>query len=210
MNQSIEPSRLLENGDPPLLIVISAPSGAGKSTVCQQLLDENDGIEFSISTTTRDPRSHEEKGADYYFVDDDEFDRMIRNGEFLEWANVHGERYGTPREPVMEQLKQGRDVLLDLDVQGARQVKQLYPDAVLIFLAPPSMEELERRLRNRNTETEAEIQRRLANARTEMNSVDIYDYLVINEALDRSQREVECILRAEKCRLKRIRERSLH
>lgn len=189
--------------DPSLVLVVSAPSGAGKSTICRELLGRNEDIVFSVSTTTRDRRPDEVEGEDYCFVNDEEFDEMVAEGEFLEWANVHGECYGTSREVVLDELRANRDVVLDIDVQGARQIKEILPSAVLIFIVPPSMEELERRLNNRDTETPEEIQKRLTNARREIQSVDLYDYVVVNDEVEEAVSDLECIRRAERNRLSR-------
>ncbi|MFB6357236.1 MAG: guanylate kinase [bacterium] len=164
-SEDFDPAWLTRFRDPNLLLVVSAPSGAGKSTICRRVINQHGDVEFSVSTTTRDPRNDEIDGEDYHFVNEATFDNMVENGEFLEWAHVHGERYGTSRETVINQLEKSRDVILDIDIQGARQVQDIYPDAVFVFVAPPSMEELERRLRNRDTETEDQIKERLNNAR---------------------------------------------
>lgn len=189
--------------DPSLVLVVSAPSGAGKSTICRELLDRHEDVVFSVSTTTRSPRVDEREGEDYYFVDDDEFDQMVAQGEFLEWANVHGECYGTSRQAVLDELAANRDVVLDIDVQGARQIKEILPTAVLIFIVPPSMDELERRLNNRDTETEEEIKKRLTNARREIQSMEMYDYVVVNDEVEEAVADLECIRTAEKNRLTR-------
>lgn len=185
---------------PSLVMVISAPSGAGKSTICRELISRHDDIVFSVSTTTRPPRHEEKEGKDYYFVDNETFENMVAEGEFLEWANVHGECYGTSRQNVLEQLEQDRDVVLDIDVQGARQIRELLPTAVLIFIVPPSMVELERRLTSRDTETEKQIKKRLTNARQEIQSMDLYDYVVVNDEVGEAVSTLECIRKAEKNR----------
>lgn len=196
---------------PPLLIVVSAPSGSGKSTICRRLVDSSPGedssggdIVTSVSTTTREPRGHERDGVDYHFVDDETFDQMIERGEFLEWARVHGERYGTSRSALREALESNRDVVLEIDVQGGRQVREACPGAVLVFIAPPSLEELERRLRDRGTESPRQIQRRLRDAREELMSIPHYDYLVINDEVEVAVDKVRSIRRAEKSRLSRL------
>lgn len=197
------PNHQLTGRKPPIVMVVSAPSGAGKSTICGELLDRHDDMVFSVSTTTRPPRQHEIDGEDYHFVSDETFDRMVEEEAFLEWAEVHGHRYGTSRDAVRNELRARNDVMLDIDVQGGRQVSELFPEAVMVFLAPPSLEELERRLRNRGTETEQEINRRLANARKELQQMDDYDYLVVNDQIDQAVEEVECIRQAEKNRMSR-------
>ncbi|RUM88612.1 MAG: guanylate kinase, partial [Thermovibrio sp.] len=151
-----------------LLIVISAPSGTGKTTLVHMLLKEFPDLEFSVSYTTRPPRPGEVDGRDYHFVDRKTFERMIEEGDFLEWAEVYGNLYGTSRTQVLKALNEGKDVILDIDTQGALQVKKNFPEAVLIFILPPSLKELERRLRNRGTDDEETIERRLKTAREEI------------------------------------------
>ncbi|MGM0380836.1 MAG: guanylate kinase [bacterium] len=191
---------------PPLLMIFSAPSGAGKSTICRSLRDRNPNVVFSVSTTTRSPRSDEVDGEDYHFVEEEVFKKMIEEGAFLEWASVHGEYYGTSRRAVLDEIEQGNDVMLDIDVQGGQQIRKLYSEAVMVFIAPPGMDELERRLRARGTETEQQIKKRLENARDELKAVENYDYLVINDEVKRAVGEVEAIRQAEKSRLKRIKQ----
>lgn len=193
----------------PVILVISAPSGAGKSTICRRLIQgygSNDTADselvFSVSTTTRDPRDGEIDGEDYDFVSRSRFEQMIDNGEFLESAEVHGELYGTSAQSVREHLEADRDVLLEIDVQGARQVKEKCPHAILVFVVPPSLDELERRLRSRDTESEEQINKRMQEAREELQAMAEYDYVVINDDIDTAVREVNCIRRAEKCRNK--------
>lgn len=199
-------------GEPPLVMVISAPSGAGKSTICRRVIEHSRSsslyereLEFSVSTTTREPRRSEVDGTDYHFVDDETFNEMKENGAFLEHARVHGEQYGTAESSVRDAVESGKDVLLEIDVQGGRQVQERLSEAVLVFIAPPSLEELERRLRNRGTESESEIERRLEVARDELESADLYDYVVINDEIDRAVSKVQSIRSAEKCRLNRQR-----
>ncbi|OAQ20385.1 guanylate kinase [Thermosulfurimonas dismutans] len=187
-----------------LLLVISAPSGAGKTTLCR-LLIERAGFSFSVSHTTRSPRSGEVEGRDYYFVDRKTFEEMIRKGEFLEWAEVHGNLYGTSWEEVNRRLSSGQDLLLDIDVQGASQVrKRLGSRAIFVFIMPPSLEELERRLRGRGTEDEITVARRLARAREEMNYASWFDYVVVNDEVERAFEDLLAIVRAERCRPFRI------
>ena len=162
-----------------LLIVIAAPSGAGKTTLCSRLLADFDSIRLSISTTTRAPRGQEVHGREYFFKSREEFEQDIRADRFAEWALVHGNYYGTSKQVIEESLASGTSVLLDIDVQGAASLKQAFPDRCLnIFVAPPSMEELESRLRNRNTDSEESIQRRLKNAREEMAQAANFDHPV--------------------------------
>jgi len=187
-----------------LLLVLSGPSGAGKTTLCR-LLRKNLGFSFSVSHTTRPPRAGEVEGQDYYFVDRKTFEEMIRRGAFLEWAEVHGNLYGTSWEEVNQKLSSGQDLLLDIDVQGASQVRQkLGSQAIFVFIMPPSFEELERRLRGRGTEEESTVALRLARAREEMNYASWFDYVVVNDKLEQALEDLRAIVRAEKCRPFRI------
>ncbi len=177
------------------LIVISGPSGSGKNTVINRLLQRTKWpLVLSVSATTRPPRPGERDGVDYFFVTPEQFERMKQAGEFVEYAEYVGHWYGTPRRWLEEQLQQGRWVLLEIDVQGALQIKRLFPDAVLIFLRTPSLQEYERRLRRRGTEDEATIQRRLAQAKQELAYARHYDYEVVNDEVDRAVAEIEGIL----------------
>jgi guanylate kinase len=178
------------------LIVIAGPSGVGKGSVVKELLARDPHLALSVSATTRDPRAGERHGREYLFLADPEFDRMIDEGRLLEWAEIVGHRSGTPRDFVEEQRATGRDVILEIDVKGAGQVKDSQPDAVLIFLAPPSMEELERRLRGRKTETEERIRRRLATAAWEMTQQGWFDHVVVNDELLRASDQVAAIIDA--------------
>ena len=166
-----------------MLYILSGPSGVGKDTVLRGALPSLEAIRTSISVTTRPPRVGETPGVDYFFISPEEFARLLEAGGLLEHAAVHGYFYGTPRAWVNEQLQAGTDVVLEIDVQGAIQVKTLFPRAILIFLAPPSWQELSRRLRERNTEDEASILRRLQHARQELAQVEQYEYLIINDSL---------------------------
>ncbi|MGI6029423.1 MAG: guanylate kinase [Candidatus Heteroscillospira sp.] len=181
------------------LIVLSGPSGAGKSTVIGHLLERRDDISFSVSATTRAPRPGEQEGVNYYFKTREEFEAMIAGNAFLEHAEYAGNCYGTPRKPVEELLEAGRSVILDIEVQGAFQVKQAMPEAVLVFLAPPSMAELERRLRGRKTDTEEKIRIRLETARREYALAGKYAYIVINDIAETAAMELDAIITAEKC-----------
>ncbi|RMG51309.1 MAG: guanylate kinase [Acidobacteria bacterium] len=180
------------------LIVISSPSGAGKTTLVSALLDRVPQTRLSVSYTTRPPRPHEVDGRDYTFISRDEFDRMRQRGEFLEWAEVHGNLYGTSRRMIEEILSAGCDAVLDIDVQGAAQVRKQFPDAVTVFILPPSFTELKRRLSSRGTETPESLERRLRVARREVLRYTEFEYLVINDQLDVAIAAVEAIVRAER------------
>ena len=187
-----------------LLIVISAPSGTGKTTLTHMLLKEFPDMEFSVSYTTRKPRPGEVNGKDYFFVDRETFERMIEEGDFLEWAEVYGNLYGTSKSQVLKALNEGKDILLDIDTQGALQVKRNFPEAVLIFILPPSFKELERRLRSRGTDDEETIERRLKIARVEVERAPLYDYIVVNDRLEKAYEKLKSIVIAEKCRTERL------
>lgn len=184
-----------------ILFVISGPSGVGKGTIKQALLPQIGDIEDSISATTREPRSGEVSGRDYFFLSETEFRRLIEMDMLLEWAEVYGRLYGTPREFVMETLAGGRDVLLEIDVQGARQVKSKMPEGVYIFISPPTMEELEARLRTRGKDSAQSIERRIAACRDEMSFLPEYDYEVVNDELETAINKVVSIVVAERCRI---------
>lgn len=191
-----------------LLYVLSSPSGAGKSTIARMLLESDDGVALSVSATTRPMRPGEVHGKDYFFVTDEEFDRMVEAGEFLEWAHVFGRRYGTLNAEVRKTLAAGQDVLLDIDWQGTQQLKQVDPDIVRVFILPPSMEELERRLRHRGTDSEEVIEGRMSRAAAEISHWAEYDYVLINNDAERCRSLVLNILKAE--RLKASRRIGLH
>ncbi len=189
-----------------LLIVISAPSGTGKTTLCHMLLKAFPDMEFSVSYTTRKPRPGEVSGRDYFFVDRETFERMVEEGDFLEWAEVYGNLYGTSKSQVTKALEAGKDILLDIDTQGALQVKKNFPEAVLIFILPPSLIELERRLRSRGTDNEETIEKRLRIARDEIKKALYYDYLVVNDVLEVAFDKLRSIITAEKCRTERLKD----
>jgi len=186
-----------------LLLVISAPSGAGKTTLSRKLFETFPSLRPSISCTTRSPRPNERDGVDYFFVDDAKFDDLVEKGAFVEWANVHGRRYGTKRATIDEARAAGIDILLDIDCQGAAILKRQDLEAIFIFILPPSLEELENRLRKRATDSEESIRLRLHNARQEMASADWYDYIVINDDFDQAVAELCAIITAEHCRVQR-------
>ncbi len=176
------------------LIVVSAPSGTGKSTVLHQLMEQRKTLRFSVSATTRQPRAGERDGVDYFFISREKFQEMVRDNAFLEYAEYVGNCYGTPKEPVDALLEQGYDVYLDIDVKGAMQVRQQRPDALLIFLAPPSFEELERRLVARGLDRPEVIRQRLNEAEREYAQRGSYDYLVVNDELERAVCEISGII----------------
>jgi guanylate kinase len=180
-----------------LLLVVSAPSGTGKTTVCRHLLRSVPGMSFSVSCTTRARRPGERHGRDYYFITEDEFRRMIRGRRFLEWARVHGNLYGTPRDEVYRRIRAGRHVVLDIDVQGGEQVKRKSPEAVLVFLVPPSWRELRRRLANRRDTPPDQVRLRLKAARAEMRRARFYDYVVVNDRLSDTVASLAAIIVAE-------------
>jgi guanylate kinase len=194
----------------PLLIVVSAPSGGGKSTLCRRLLAEREDVTYSISCTTRAPRGNEVNGREYHFLSEAEFDRSVKNGEFLEHAVVHGHKYGTLRKPVDDALATGKSILMDIDVEGARQIREYVarlPDSdalknafVDIFVDPPSIEALRERLLRRAEDKKAEIERRLKTAEKEMLQRDKYRHRVVNEELDAAYRELQAIVSREQNR----------
>ncbi len=183
------------------LIVISGPSGAGKSTVVFKAMEGRDDLCFSTSVTTRKPRPGEVDGREYFFVDLERFDEMIANDELLEHAVYVANSYGTPRKYVEDKLDSGMNVLLDIEVQGARQVAEKMPEAVKIFIIPPSLQELERRLVGRGTDTPRAIEARLIRARQEYREADFYDYIIVNDDADLAAEELKAILTAEHCRM---------
>jgi len=186
------------------LFIISAPSGAGKTTVLKRVLAELPGVAFSVSHTTRKPRPGEEDGRDYYFVDPQTFIRIRGDGGFLEWAEVHGSLYGTSRAMVENLLEQGIDVLLDIDVQGARQIRQQRGGgAHFVFIAPPSWEELQRRLAGRGTESPESLAVRFRNARQELADLDQYDFLIVNDVIDSAVETLRAVIIAQRCRCRR-------
>jgi guanylate kinase len=192
----------------PSVVVVSAPSGAGKSTVLDHVLKRSPGLRFSVSHTTRAPRAGETEGIHYHFVGREAFEALKDAGALLEWAKVHGELYGTGRAELEAARRDGVDLLLDLDVQGAAQVRVAIPDAVSIFLLPPSYEALEKRLRGRGADDEATIERRLARAAEEVQLYRHYDYVVVNDDIDRCVAAVNTIIAAAGCRTSRAEPRA--
>jgi len=189
--------------EPPPVLIVSGPSGSGKSTLVQKILELPDTM-LAVSCTTRAPRVTEKQGKWYNFVSESEFQQMVARGEFLEHAQVFGKNlYGTPKKWLDEARKQGKDLVLEIDVQGALQVKEKMPDAVAIFVVPPSREDLERRIRERGQDSEEDIRRRLERARQEMRNYRRYDFVIINDDLERAGREVQAIVLGGRCRIER-------
>ena len=186
-----------------LLIVVSGASGTGKGTVCKKILADMPEVAYSISATTRAPRPGETDGKEYYFISRDEFKAWIAEGKFLEFADVYGNFYGTPLNKIEERLNRGEDILLEIDVQGALNVKRKCPDGIYIFLLPPSLEELKRRIEGRGTETAESLQRRLDNAIAEIKIGREYNYVVVNDTVDNAVAQIKAILVAERCKVER-------
>ena len=190
-----------------IIFILSAPSGAGKTTIYREALKAIKNLEFSISLTTRVRRKHEADGIDYSFVSEEEFNRRQSSGELAEWARVFESSYGTPRAPLDAAIASGHDILLDIDIQGAQQIRSKYPrDAVSIFVLPPTLEELAGRLRGRATEDESKIQHRLQKAREEAEAYPEYDYLIVNAEIAKSVAQLETIVNAERLKVSRLRE----
>jgi guanylate kinase len=191
---------------PGLLLVLSAPSGTGKTTLARRLVRGVAGAAFSVSITTRERRGAERNGVDYDFVDERTFLKKIKQGDLLEWAEVHGHFYGTPRGPAERALTSGGVIVFDIDVQGGRSIQRLHPEAVLVFVLPPSLKELERRLRARGTDGADTIRRRMLTARAEIEQgLAAYDYIVVNDDVDRALEDLHAIVVAERCRRGRVR-----
>jgi len=191
-------------GANPLLIIISGPSGVGKDTVLAKMKQSRRLLHYVVTATTRPQRPGEKNGLDYHFVSEEQFKRMIENGQLLEWANVYGNLYGVPKGQVQQALAQGLDVVVKVDVQGAATIKNILPQAVFIFLTPPSLGELERRLKERKTESSEELKLRMETTRGEMDSLPLFDYVVVNhqDRLDSTIAQIDAIISAEKCRVK--------
>jgi len=186
------------------LVVISAPSGAGKTTITKLLSQRNPDFKISVSATTRKPRPGERNGVDYYFISEDAFLEKVKKGEFLEYEKVHGHFYGTLRETVESLLKQGYTVLFDIDVNGALNIKKQFPEAILIFIHPPSIEELKNRLRNRKTDDEQEIQKRLDRLPEEFAKAPLFDYQIVNDDLTQTVQKIEAIIRSKEKALQNV------
>ena len=180
------------------LIVVAAPSGAGKSSLVKALLELDSKVQPSVSHTTRAPRGQEKHGREYFFASKEEFDAMVKAGHFLEWAEVHGHRYGTSRKAIEERIAQGADVILEIDFQGAIQIKQIFANAVLIFILPPSWEELRSRLERRGEDAPEVIELRLKNAAVEMAQASKFDFVIINELFDRAVFDLKAIVHAQR------------
>ncbi len=186
-----------------LVIVVSAPSGGGKGTILKELFKRNSNLKFSVSATTRNPRPGEIDGESYYFINKSHFEELIAEGKMLEHAEYCGNYYGTPKEPIEKAVKDGFDIVLEIEVQGGSQIKKKIPDCVSVFITPPSMEVLEKRLRNRGTETDEVIKNRLNTALVEIPHAKDYDYIVVNDELEKAVDELESIIKAEKLKYAR-------
>jgi len=184
-----------------LLIVVSGPSGAGKGTICQNLLRTKNYIHPSVSTTTREPRVGEISGVDYNYISKEEFEKKIEKDDFLEYAQVYDNYYGSPRDFVIEQLAKGEDVLLEIDIQGALQVRQKFPEGIFVFILPPSMKELKNRIINRGSETKESLEKRFTSAYREIKFLKKYDYFIINDKVEKATNTLISIIEAEKSRV---------
>ena len=198
---------MIKNKSNGQLIVISAPSGAGKGTIIKELL-KNDSKNrwLSVSATSREMREGEKEGVNYYYLTKEKFEEKIEEGYFLEYTNYTGNYYGTPKEYIKEKINQGIDVILEIEIEGANNIKKLIPEAIFIFIMPPSLKELVKRLKTRGTETNEKIMKRFHEAYKEVNEVTKYNYVVVNDNLEEAVNKVEAILKAEKCRVDRIEE----
>lgn len=190
-----------------LLLVISGPSGTGKGTLVERLIQRRPEIRLSISATTRKPREGEVDGVDYFFKTKKEFQEMIEKDEFVEWVEYCGNYYGTPEKSILDSIESGYDVIFEIEVEGALKVKERFPNSILIFMVPPSLRELQKRIRGRGTEEEAIIKKRMRRAVEELNLIDKYDYIVVNDELDRAYNDVVYIMEAEKLKVSRNKDR---
>ena len=189
-----------------LLIVVSGPSGAGKGTICKALLEKHDDLFISVSATTRQPRAGEVDGVNYHFITKEDFIKRVEQKDFLEYAEVYGNYYGTPKSKVEEMLNSGKNVILEIDIQGALKVKENFKEGVFIFILPPSMEELKQRIIKRGSETPESLMRRFKSAYKEINYISKYNYAVVNDIVDVAVSKIEGIITAEKCRVDRIKD----
>lgn len=187
-----------------VLLVISGPSGAGKGTICKALLEKHKDIYLSVSATTREPRVGEVEGVNYFFTTKEQFLQKVEEGDFLEYAEVYGNYYGTPKSSVQKMLNEGRDVILEIDIQGALKVKENCEEGIFIFILPPSMEELKQRIIKRGSETPESLMRRFKSAYKEINYISKYNYAVVNDEIDTAVSKLEAIITAEKCRVDRM------
>jgi guanylate kinase len=197
-----EQNKMVENKKG-LLLVISGPSGVGKGSVCSELVKNNENILISVSATTRAPRKEEQDGVNYYFYSEEKFKNMIKNDEFMEWACFCENYYGTPKAPVFDALNNGKDVILEIEVQGALKIKSKYPEAVFIFVLPPSLNELKERLVGRGTEEKEVVEKRLKTAIGEIQQSIKYNYFVVNNTIDQARKDIEAIIKAESLRVER-------
>jgi len=186
-----------------VLFVVSAPSGAGKTTIVRKVISQLPGVSLSISCTTRAPRPSEQEGVDYFFITREEFSAMEQAGRFIEWAQVHGDLYGTPRANL-EKLQDGENLVLEIDTQGARKIRKVFSDGVLVFILPPSFDVLKGRLQSRGGDSEEAIQARLHNAKEELDQMAWYDYIVVNKEIEEATRQLASIIIAEQCKTARV------
>lgn len=186
-----------------MIIIVSAPSGAGKTSICDALIESDKNIVYSISTTTREPRKGEKNGKEYYFVNDSDFKKMVKKKMFVEWAKVHDHFYGTSKKVLEQTINKGKDILLDIDVQGAVKIKKQYKNALMIFITTPNLKILKERLIKRNKDSMEVIKRRIENAKKELTYLPKYDYLILNDKLDKSIEEAKSVICAERISIKR-------
>lgn len=193
-----------------LILVLSAPAGAGKTTLCKRLLQTSPTFISSVSFTTRSPRKQEIEGVDYYFVSREDFEKLIKKNAFVEWAEVHGHLYGTSKKFLEENIKAGKDVILEVDVKGGTKIKEKYPQAILIFILPPSWQELEKRLHKRATEDEKSIKERLSTAKQEIKYLPYYDYFLVNDDINTTTKRLLLIIEAERYKINRVPEKEIN
>ena len=186
-----------------MIIIVSAPSGAGKTSICDALIKEDKNIVYSVSTTTRQPREGEKNGVEYYFVDDKKFKEMVKKNVFVEWAKVHNHFYGTSKKVLEQTINKGKDILLDIDVQGAVKIKKQYKNALMIFITTPTLKILKQRLIKRNKDSMEVIKTRIENAKKELTYMPKYDYLILNDKLDESIKNAKSVICAERLSIKR-------